>query len=533
MRRLSRLAWLAVAPAALIACGDGRSTMQSPGTTVGSTSGDGDGDDGDDGLRLDVGNGGLDLPNEGSCTVLPDGDGVGHCEDVAPPDSFEPDVQWAWSDAVDKYSIVLPLVANLTDDDQSGSIDLCDRPDIVVVASPEYANPPLPGHMFVLDGETGTVHARFEREIKDSVSPGIADLDEDGVPEIVMMTFDGHLVAFHPDGSVVWESAAFVDSYHGSSVAIADVDNDGHPEILYDDRLYDYQGNLLREFGVLEMVCNAPAIADLDDDGDQELVFGHAAYHHTGQVLFDHPSLATGQVGIADFDGDGAPEIVYPNYDGLAMLKADGTVLYQGLTPTGDSVDGINWARPPTVHDFDADGEPEFASSSAAHYSVFEADAGVRWTVDVLDDSGLAGGTAFDFLGDGTPEAMYADEHRLFVYGDDGTLLLQVPRHSRTLIEYPVVADVDDDGSAEIVVVSNETTDDESGSPTVQVIRDAEDRWIQARRIWNQHTYHVTNVREDATIPQFETPSWKVLNTYRVNAQIQKGGGVCQPKPQG
>lgn len=67
--------------------------------------------------------------------------------------------------------------------------------------------------------------------------------------------------------------------------------------------------------------------------------------------------------------------------------------------------------------------------------------------------------------------------------------LLSTPRLSGTGIEYPVVADIDNDGSAEIVVVSN------GGRPPVVAIRDVEDRWIQARRIWNQHTYHVTNVR--------------------------------------
>ena len=67
-----------------------------------------------------------------------------------------------------------------------------------------------------------------------------------------------------------------------------------------------------------------------------------------------------------------------------------------------------------------------------------------------------------------------------------------------------------------------------TASPTVQVIRDRQDRWIQARRIWNQHTYHVTNVREDGTIPQYEKNSWEQLNTFRTNAQIS-GSGVCQP----
>ena len=119
---------------------------------------------------------------------------------------------------------------------------------------------------------------------------------------------------------------------------------------------------------------------------------------------------------------------------------------------------------------------------------------------------------------------MYADEVSLFVFDDTGTPLLSVPRDSTTFMEYPVVADVDNDGSAEIVVVSEMPP-----APTLQVIRDAEDRWIQARRIWNQHTYHVTNVREDGTIPAVEPPHWTLLNTFRTNAQIE-GGELCIPR---
>jgi hypothetical protein len=115
----------------------------------------------------------------------------------------------------------------------------------------------------------------------------------------------------------------------------------------------------------------------------------------------------------------------------------------------------------------------------------------------------------------------------MFVYDSiDGSVLLQTSRASGTLSEYPVVADVDNDGSAEIVVVSNRYAG--LPDPTVQVIRDVEDRWIQARRIWNQHAYHVTNVREDGTIPQFEPPHWHTVNTFRTNAQIEDGS-VCIP----
>ena len=229
---------------------------------------------------------------------------------------------------------------------------------------------------------------------------------------------------------------------------------------------------------------------------------------------------------------DGAPEILLTNQNGATLLEPDGTVVWQDELPSGTpSVFEFIWLRPATVHDFDGDGAPEFAMSSMNTYFVAETDASLLWSAEVLDFSGIAAGTAFDFLGDGVAEAMYADESELFVFdGGDGTVLLDSPRKSATLSEYPVVADVDDDGSAEILWVSNEH--EGGGQPTLQVMRDADDRWIQARRIWNQHTYHVTNVREDGTIPEFEPPNWESLNTFRTNAQIESGG-VCKPPPPG
>jgi hypothetical protein len=217
------------------------------------------------------------------------------------------------------------------------------------------------------------------------------------------------------------------------------------------------------------------------------------------------------------------------NANGLALIEHTGAVTYQGLRPTGAPAGGLTWLRPATIHDFDGDGAAEYATSSANDYTVYEADGSILWTAPVSDLSGVAAGTAFDFLGDGDAEAMYADENFMFVFDAMGNVLLQTPRTSRTGTEYPVVADVDNDGSAEIVVVSNEPIfGGGATAPPVQVIRDVDDRWIQARRIWNQHTYHVTNVREDGTIPAVEPRHWELLDTFRTQAQIE-AGGVCQP----
>ncbi len=111
--------------------------------------------------------------------------------------------------------------------------------------------------------------------------------------------------------------------------------------------------------------------------------------------------------------------------------------------------------RPGTVHDFDGDKVSEVATSASNSYVMFEGDLTVNWLAPVQDASGWAAGTAFDFDGNGVAEAMYADETNLYVFDGDGQPLLNVPRSARTLAEYPVVADVDNDGSAEIVVVSD------------------------------------------------------------------------------
>jgi subtilase family serine protease len=43
---------------------------------------------------------------------------------------------------------------------------------------------------------------------------------------------------------------------------------------------------------------------------------------------------------------------------------------------------------------------------------------------------------------------------------------------------------------------------------------------VGARSIWNEPSYHVTNVNDDGSIPRYEAPSWLLNNTYRTQAAI-------------
>jgi hypothetical protein len=469
-----------------------------------------------------------------SCDVPEDEFGaIGECTETAPPESFEPAVQWVWNGSGSEiFSIVTPLVANLTDDDDSGDIDLCDTPDVVVVASSNYGTPGTPGHIYVLDGASGVLLLQFPTAVDHTVTPAIGDIDDDGLPEIVTAGTDAHLLAFEHDGSIKWQGDAAwtgTDVHNGpysGAIALADLDEDGDVEIISGNMVSDHAGSLVWKAPQPSGNWSATTAADLDGEPGLEVVLGHAAYHADGTQYYLNPAIAPGYPQVADLDGDGLPEVLVTNASGISVLEHDGTTKYADLRPTGVAVGFTAWLRPATIHDFDGDGEAEYAMSSASYYTVYEADASIVWSSPVSDESGIAAGTAFDFLGDGTAEAMYADEYSMFIFDGDGDVLLETPRSSGTLSEYPVVADIDNDGSAEIVVVSN-TVYDES-SPTVQVIRDVQDRWIQARQIWNQHTYHVTNVRADGTIPQHEIPSWTLFNTFRTNIQIEDGA-LCSP----
>ncbi|MFN7146967.1 MAG: FG-GAP-like repeat-containing protein, partial [Myxococcota bacterium] len=180
---------------------------------------------------------------------------------------------------------------------------------------------------------------------------------------------------------------------------------------------------------------------------------------------------------------------------------------------------------PPTVADFDGDGAPEVGVAGLSLYTVLETDGSVRWSAVTEDaSSARTGSSVFDFEGDGDAEVVYADEHTLWIYdGSNGTVLMAATEHaSGTLFEYPVVADVDGDGSTEIIVGSNDMW--WTGWNGITVIGDADGSWASARPIWNQHAYHITNVEDDGSVPAVQVENWDTWNNFRAGG-TEEGPG--------
>ncbi|MCA9625582.1 MAG: VCBS repeat-containing protein [Myxococcales bacterium] len=537
-------------------CGAGSSELTGSGGS-GTGKGTGAGSEGGSNFGGGFGVGGGSGAMGPTCKVPPDSDDavVGTCDDIAPANSFEPALQWEWtapppSDSTSFItgSYVTPLVGNFTDDNDDGDIDLCDTPDVLVSVIDSFQFDGLgltsQNKLYMLDGATGTEIMTFPGLVDGFVYPAFGDIDNDGLPEVVTANQSGQIVAFEHDGSPKWTGPVggyrtTFASAQCTATAIYDIDADGTPEIILGYEVFDAQGNRL--WGIPgnaaaydgQYWCVTPTAADLDDDGKLEVLFGHETYDDDGTLMWSLPSgQPPGHPHVANLDSDPEPEVFITNANGIWVLEHDGTVKFGPLRPTDPNPAPNCWGKPGVIHDFDGDGDADIAASTCTDYTVYDvapSTVSIRWSSPVSDLSGLATATAFDFLGDAVAEAIYADENQIYIYdGVTGAVNLTQPRSSGTLIEYPVVADIDNDGSAEIVYVSNYTNP--STGPTVSVTRDAMDRWIPARRIWNQYSYHVTNVREDGTIPATMKKSWQNLNTFRVNSQIGEAGD-CIPEP--
>lgn len=281
-------------------------------------------------------------------------------------------------------------------------------------------------------------------------------------------------------------------------------------------------------------------------DGNPEVVLINEGYltildGATGTLLRG-VNLGSGTDGgapnIDDFDGDGFPEVgsaFGTSYQVLDLqapspsCPAWPNVLSDAVSLSGPQT---NPARTPPAAQCVTDADCQAIDTNTVCNEITQAcvclhNGWKRLTED--DSSRVTGSSVFDFNGDGGAEVIYNDECFFRLYdGLTASVLFKEASESRTRIEYPVVADVDNDGNGEIVFA----TSNESGFCSVggqynynngiEVWGDPNDTWVSARRIWNEHAYHVTNVNESGLVPTVEPENWKqyngrVYNTYRSN----------------
>lgn len=359
------------------------------------------------------------------------------------------------------------------------------------------------------------------------------------------------------------------------SIAIDDLDGDGNPEVITADQVIAPNGKT-RPGEVLFTIpfqggrglVEPPVIVDITGDRFPDVVTSQGIY--VWNVLTSQLELgefwpettppitaaftAVANLGDEAFDpleGDQPEMVVVDNTGLIVVMTINGQILQRSNVQGG--VGG-----PPTIADFDGDGRMEYASAGPDSFTVFDLDCrqgekfnrdgcatarqgnanAILWSQRSLDtSSGTTGSSVFDFDGNGSAEVVYADECFMRMYdGATGTVLQSVPRSSRTRFEYPVIADVDGDGHAEIVVGSNDgnpgftcpATDRLKTTTRSEMTHGltvwGNDGWAGSRPIWNQYSYYVSHVRDDGTIPPGrEVPRFWMTNegsnSFRENTQ--------------
>ncbi len=299
-------------------------------------------------------------------------------------------------------------------------------------------------------------------------SPALADLDGDGLLEVVFAVNAEALYALNGEvGSILW-SYPLTETSNSSSPVINDLDGDGKPEVVFAtaDTLIVLQG----ESGIIiwsqpidGFIGISPCTADLDGDGTPEVIFTgtertSAFDGETGAVLWTAEGYIANDYGSAvaeDINLGGSAEVMactwQPDPTFCLLDGTNGSLIWSTPIPAP-------WIKTPAAAfaDLDMDGYPEIVSCSGDNDLIVmnPDDGSIIWSVD-LPGCVYSSPCLVDINGNDSLEIIVGIyfEEELHAYTCTGELIWKA-----SVIYYPLgtpaIADVDGDGILEIIQTS-------------------------------------------------------------------------------
>jgi hypothetical protein len=330
-------------------------------------------------------------------------------------------------------------------------------------------------------------------------------------------------------------TATFTCQVNDGFTAVADIDMDGKLDVIVfapaESGMDHYTRSLIY---VWDPMSSNPATAKA------------ATYLYTSSSsgTFSHPFIGDINGRLDNYAGDKKlPEICM----NTGRLYSRGGY-YANESPTGDFAGSIITVHPssniPGMPENNSSFNIDATSDIRGHVLAFTYHANpdgstpmsqrlkLSWVMEHRDESASTGITMFDFDNDGVKELCYRDEISLRVISPDGGAqgssdlitntyvdtnspgpiirFRQPGVRSYTGFEAPVIADVNMDGSADIVTMANDATLDPGNTGLTTASRgyvyvfeheSGKDAWAPCPPVWNQAIYFPLQINEDLTVP--------------------------------
>ncbi len=284
-------------------------------------------------------------------------------------------------------------------------------------------------HQPTAPGESGSLHTALhnagasggfaaETQVAAGIEPlylASADLDGDGLPDIVSADFDAaalHVFLNSAAQPGQWAMPVALPAAGVSQVAIGDLDGDGKPDLVAADFAVDVflqdpatPGHFLAPSGLNAGGANWVAIGDLNHDGLPDIVvtdasgvkfFQHAADPHSATflapvtVFTQTPNMAfsgANYVAIADVNGDGFADLVITDPGPYGPSPPTVNVLLQDAAAPGTFLAAASYPVPMgrvaqaiTVADVNGDGLPDIVYGDSKGVSVLLQNAATPGT---------------------------------------------------------------------------------------------------------------------------------------------------------
>ena len=357
----------------------------------------------------------------------------------------------------------------------------------------------------------------------------VADFNGDGVPELfsnnrvatIDLLINRILVHISSDTTLPYGRLAFNNFQFTAAQPIA-------ADVVSVNQCSDCAG--------LELIAGPAVYAiDLDRwDGDG---YQRTMFRNLNDLDASSAVWSDGYTAVSDVNNDNRTDIIVSgkrdDIHGVYVWNVNGWFHffpYPENTPLSGGMACIANVFDDRTMGFDQD-FPEIIAASSNRLTCFNLNAATAnsnapywWSIPTTDSTGYTAATAFDFNLDGLDEIVYQDQtHLRILYGgsepfpeyvDDQRNWFSLPAPTYTGDQYPVVADCDGDGEAEIIFTSFDESGPDPISPLagrLRVLKSVGKPWPAARPIWNQYAYTPSTVDDDLSIPAEPLAPWRTF----------------------